>query len=403
MFKKFLNFPKSNLKNVRLFYIIGGAMSFWLIEAIWYFYWAKFASYSQIGVMFAVLTFVWIFMEIPTGAIADMFGRKKSVIIGTASLFIGSTVIAMSQNIGYLFFGGMLQNIGRAFVSGSMEALVYDDLKSRNEEDWYDDVIATKQKVSLIMYAVGSILGGFMYLIYFRLPHITTAIVELIIFILSFSLIEIEVVNKPKINFKNYLIQNLEGFRQLFKKSLRPYLILIIFNMAIFYLYDWGFSKPAMATGFGFYTNSMGIIYAVMGILQVFVVGWLTYLRSKINDYKGMIYLNILLGTGFILSILPFGFYGVIVLFLIESVGAMSTPWISVIINKEINSQDRATTLSSLEFVSKLPFIFLVFISGPQIENHTISNIHLSVGVFLITLSLIYFFVNKASPKTQIS
>ena len=110
--------------------------------------------------------------------------------------------------------------------------------------------------------------------------------------------------------------------------------------------------------------------------------------------------MNLLMGLGFILSVLPWGYFGVIILLLIEAVGALSEPWISVIVNKEINSQDRATTLSSLEFLYKVPFIFLILIAGTDIQNKSISGFHLTVGVILVAIASVYFFISKRKPKT---
>lgn len=388
-------FPLSHMRNVKLFYLIGGGMSFWLVEAVWYFYWSKLASFSQIGTIFAVLTLVWIFLEIPTGAIADMFGRKRSTIIGAFFLSLGSISLVIATNFWYLIIGGLLQNIGRAFISGSLEALVYDDLKKNNLEESYNDVIAAQTKIRYVSYAIATLVGGFLYLAYFRLPHLLTTVVDVFIFALTFFLVEIQYAKPPAQNFKNYLKQNLEGFKQLAKKELRPFIILIVAFETIFFLYDWGLSKATMAVNFGYNSAGQGIIYTIMALASAYLVGKVAYIRDKVGDYKGVVLLNILLGLGFVLSAFPWGYFGVLVLFLIELTGAMSSPWISTIVNKHTNSQDRATTLSSLEFVSKLPFIFLVFMSGSQIENHTINKLHFSIGVFLLTMACIYLLFKK--------
>lgn len=395
---KFLScFPKSEMRNVKLFYLIGGGMSFWLVEAVWYFYWSKLATFSDIGMIFAVLTVIWILLEIPTGAIADMFGRKKSTVIGAFMLSLGSISMVMATNYWYLIIGGLMQNIGRAFISGSLEALVYDDLKKNGQEDSYNDVISAQTKIKYFAYGVATILGGFLYLVHFRLPHLLTSIVDISVFILALSLVEVQISRPPKVGFINYLKQNLEGFRQLARKELRPFIILIIAFQTIFFLYDWGLSKATMAVNFGYNSAGQGIIYTIMAMVSIYVVGKMTYIRNKMGDFKGIIFLNVTLGLGFILSALPWGYYGVIVLLLIESIGAISSPWVSTVINKNINSQDRATTLSSLEFVSKIPFVFLVFISGSKIENQTINDLHIYVGCGLIVLAVFYLIKRRYS------
>ncbi|NMB56990.1 MFS transporter [Candidatus Beckwithbacteria bacterium] len=116
-------------RNVVGFLIINAIHNLWFVEAIWYFYWARFASYTQIGFYFSILTLVWIFAEIPTGLFADKFGRKKATIIANILLLIGAIIDASALNIYWLVVASMIMNIGTAFVSGSLEALVYDSLK----------------------------------------------------------------------------------------------------------------------------------------------------------------------------------------------------------------------------------------------------------------------------------
>ena len=125
-----LAIPQVQRRNVLLFYLLTAFYSLWFVEAVWYFYWSKFASYTVIGLMFSVLTIVWIVAEIPTGAFADRYGRKLSVNIGAFLQAIGAVLLAAAPNIWWLFLGGFLENIGRAFISGSLEALVFDDLKA---------------------------------------------------------------------------------------------------------------------------------------------------------------------------------------------------------------------------------------------------------------------------------
>jgi len=390
-----LNFPKAEVKNVRLFYIINAGLSFWLVEAIWYFYWSRFANFSVIGIIFASLTLIWILLEIPTGAIADMFGRKKATVIGCASLFIGSIVLAGAQSYWYLIIGGLIQNVGRAFISGSLEALVYDTLKKNKEERWFDDVMAAKTRISIISYSISTLLGGFLYILYFRLAHIVTSFAHLLITYYSLKLKEIEVEKKPKQSLRNYLIQNLEGFRQLSVVSLRPYLFSILTIMVLFYLYDWGFSKPAMAVSFGYGPRGQAVIYTLMALVNTWLLGKLPLFRKRLGDFKGIISLNLLIGVGYMLSVLNWGYIGILILLLIEISGALSEPWISTIVNRSINSQDRATTLSSLEFVSKIPFIFLIIISGNGIENQTLKQLHLMLGIIILFITLISIFINK--------
>ena len=54
-------------------------------EAIWVVYMmSKNFTFAQIGLNFAVFALSRFIFEVPTGAIADIYGRKFSVLLGTA-------------------------------------------------------------------------------------------------------------------------------------------------------------------------------------------------------------------------------------------------------------------------------------------------------------------------------
>ena len=169
----------------------------------------------------------------------------------------------------------------------------------------------------------------------------------------------------------------------------------ILTIMVLFYLYDWGFSKPAMAVSFGYGPRGQAVIYTLMALVNTWLLGKLPLFRKRLGDFKGIISLNLLIGVGYMLSVLNWGYIGILILLLIEISGALSEPWISTIVNRSINSQDRATTLSSLEFVSKIPFIFLIIISGNGIENQTLKQLHLMLGIIILFITLISIFINK--------
>ena len=165
------NFPSKLKRNVFLFIILKSLNSVWFVEAVWFFYWSKFANYFQIGIMLSILTVVWLVAEIPTGLFADKFGRKLSVNIGLLCHVVGAFIIFSAQSWLYLFIGGFIENFGRAFISGSLEALVYDDLKNNSREKDYDKLISTASQFSIATFAITVLIGGLLFAVHFRLPH----------------------------------------------------------------------------------------------------------------------------------------------------------------------------------------------------------------------------------------
>ncbi|MCX6730959.1 MAG: MFS transporter, partial [Candidatus Roizmanbacteria bacterium] len=209
-------FPEAQNRNVFFYYIIEIALSMWFIEAVWYFYWGRFASYSLIGLIFSVTSLLQFFVVIPTGVLADMFGQKKSVVVGVGMLFIGSVVIALGTTIWQLFFGVVVQSLGRAFITGALDALVFESLKKEGKSEGYNHVVSFNIQMTILVFAVTASMGGWLYSIHFRLAHILSAGAALIAFVTTFFLQE---VNEKKVfvnHVKSFISQHKQGFTELY-------------------------------------------------------------------------------------------------------------------------------------------------------------------------------------------
>lgn len=86
-------------------------------------------SLGAIGVVFAVHSAVAIALEVPSGALADMIGRRRVLLAG-AALTAGSLLIfAIAGAIGSFIASAALLAAGRALISGSLEAWYVDSLR----------------------------------------------------------------------------------------------------------------------------------------------------------------------------------------------------------------------------------------------------------------------------------
>jgi len=103
------------------------------------------------------------------------------------------------------------------------------------------------------------------------------------------------------------------------------------------------------------------------------------------------------LGLGFLGAALPLGTNGFFVLLLIGIVGSLSTPWISVVVNREIESKYRATTISTISLVSKIPYVVAAVLAGTMIDGGTFWLFNLSVGIIICLVSLTALLSHKNS------
>ncbi len=117
-------------RNVPRYYLFSGLTSsmFWL--PIWIiFLQDRGLSLGQIGMLEVVALIVGAVMEVPTGVVADTYGRKVSLTIG--AFLNGLALLALLTGVlsPVFLIGYILWNVSYTFFSGAGEALLYDSLK----------------------------------------------------------------------------------------------------------------------------------------------------------------------------------------------------------------------------------------------------------------------------------
>lgn len=63
-------------KNIAIAYLLTFCKNSWFWLGIWVFYYLQFTNYAGIGIIETVLIITMTLTEIPTGAIADLFGKQ---------------------------------------------------------------------------------------------------------------------------------------------------------------------------------------------------------------------------------------------------------------------------------------------------------------------------------------
>ncbi len=90
---------------------------------------------TQIGVLEGFAWLLTAFAEVPTGAVADRWGRKTSIALGGLLYGLAMFLILTEALSPSFLLGYALWNSSMAFVSGADVALLYDTLKADGRED----------------------------------------------------------------------------------------------------------------------------------------------------------------------------------------------------------------------------------------------------------------------------
>jgi MFS family permease len=123
---------------------------------------ARGLSLAEIGLLFTVHGIVVMVLELPTGGLADVLGRRPVVVAGAALHLVSCVVFATATSFPGFLAGILLIGVGRALDSGPVEAW-YVDTVHRIEPG--ADVAPGLSKHSAAdggSLAVGAVIGGFL-------------------------------------------------------------------------------------------------------------------------------------------------------------------------------------------------------------------------------------------------
>ena len=94
-------------------------------------------SDAEISVLFALWSAVGIVAEVPSGALADRFGRRPSLAVGALVQAVGyASWVVFPRFLGFAA-GFVLWGLGSALASGAQEALLHDGLASVGAAEHY--------------------------------------------------------------------------------------------------------------------------------------------------------------------------------------------------------------------------------------------------------------------------
>lgn len=132
-----------------------------------------FLDYGLTLEQFAILNIVWaltiVLAEVPSGALADIVGRKRLVVFAAIMMVIEMALIVFapigaSPLLFLLFLANRIcSGLSEAAASGADEALAYDSLKALGREDDWSRILQRTTQVVSIGFFMTMILGAFAY------------------------------------------------------------------------------------------------------------------------------------------------------------------------------------------------------------------------------------------------
>jgi len=168
-------------QNIKKNYVFIFLQNVDLTRGIWMIYLAsKGMSLTQLGLLETIFHLTSFTMEVPTGAVADLYGRRTSRIIGRILSVISVVILLMADS--FFWFAGSFIIIALSYnmESGAGDALIYDSMKEIGEEDQYMKIGGNKEMVFQIASIFSFFIGGYLATKSYKLAFAITIVIGLV-------------------------------------------------------------------------------------------------------------------------------------------------------------------------------------------------------------------------------
>ena len=172
--------------NEKVFYISEFFAGLIFHMPVWVAYELQFITLPQLAIIEAIMQGSQLIAELPTGAVADLLGKRTSVIIGRIIGIIGLLLYATSANFMAFVWYAVISGVSASFVSGAKDALLYDSLKQDNRHHLYQKIASKASLVFQLSFAAAILFGGILSLWSFKTVIYASIIAEFFVFVISF-------------------------------------------------------------------------------------------------------------------------------------------------------------------------------------------------------------------------
>ena len=166
-------------------------------------------SLLQIGMLESIFHIVSSSFELPSGVVADVFGRKKTMVLASIVSLISGLLMIWSYNFWTVAFAIGFSALSYNLESGTREALAYDSLKLVGQEENYNKFASTEMMLYRITSSTATLCAGFALWIGYRKAYAFDIFFSIIAIGIACSLKELSVSNDEITDSSQSSIQNI--------------------------------------------------------------------------------------------------------------------------------------------------------------------------------------------------
>ena len=323
-------------------------------------------------------------LEIPSGYFCDLYGRRRTLILGAFCYGIGFTLLAFARTYSHMLVYEFFCAGAFSLASGADIAFLYDQLDETHDRKHKEEAIGKIQYSQMTAESIGAMLGGLMAAIHLRLPFILQAFVAWMPLLISFSFTENQ--NRVKIGG-----QHKENFFKVFAHLWQKHIRFTLINLVI-----WGLSTFCSVWILQKYWQESGVPIQYFGFLWAFFNFSAGYTGKNIGLIKQKISSESLLLVAGILPVIAYLGMGLMtgvatVLFAIFFYFARGI--IQVVLREQFNhlvpDEMRATANSVQSFLFRGTFSLIGPLIGWGIDHYSTKTVLTVLGGVFLSLYFI--------------
>lgn len=339
----------------------------------------------------AVCVVIMLVIDIPTGALADIIGRKKMLVIGHVIGFTNFLFFAFMSEPWHTWAANILWSIGGAFRSGADKALIQESCIGLGKDKHYYRKYAGKASgLRFLMFGLCAPVASYLAEYNLRLPLLLSIPFLVIPLVTAFMLTEPPRDGVRELSVKDHLFQMKDGIIDTCKDKrilwIMLYLCVISASSKI-----WFFAYNPYFEHVGLPIRYFGWIFLALNVIAWLSSQYGSKIEHKLGDKVTVHILIPLIGIPIILmSTIPIPAMALLVVFQ-NMVRGMNTPFFDSMTEQYLRSSTRATVLSvqssvtsAVASVSLLGFSFLLEFKGLLASMCTLGVVVLMAHVTLM-------------------
>lgn len=307
---------------------------------------------QDVFILKSVYSVAAVALEVPSGYLADVWGRKRCIVAGCVLFFGGYLCYSLTSTFAAFLVAEILLGIGQTMINGADSALLYDTTVHHGRENLYLRYEGRITMIGNFAEAVAGIFGGLLAVYSLRYPFYAQAVVAFVGIPAAMALREYAPANKVQSPWEEIL--RILKYSLVTNKKLCCNIMYSGIIGAATLTMAW-FVQPVLMQ-LETPTEWYGIIWTVLNL----TVGVAALYSDRVEQLFGMNKMNILIlsviAGGYVALAYNLTYAGLGILFLFYIFRGFATPILKGYINQMTFSEMRATVLSIRNFVIRLMF-----------------------------------------------